>query len=204
MTTGLLPSLISEAQQLGFVGPGPAERAVAHARGFADGRVAPPARFLDLGSGGGLPGLVLADVWPSASATLLDANQRRCAFLAKAVDELGLTDRVSVVVARAEDAGRSSDLRGAFDLVVVRSFGPPAVTAECAAPFLSLGGLLVVSEPPGSDDRWPADGLSTLQLRPADRWATPLPAHFRSFVQVAPCPYRYPRRVGIPSKRPLF
>ena len=204
MTTGPLPSLIGEAQQHGFVGPGPVERAIAHARGFADGLAAPPARFLDLGSGGGLPGLVLATLWPSASATLLDANKRRCTFLSKAVDELGLTDRVSVVFSRAEDAGRMPDLRGAFDLVAARSFGPPAVTAECAAPFLRPAGHLVVSEPPDSDDRWPADGMLILGLHPADSWTTPLPAHFRSFVQAVPCPERYPRRVGIPSKRPLF
>lgn len=204
MTLGVLRTLVGEAQQQGFVGPGSIDHAVEHARGFADRASTPPARFLDLGSGGGLPGLVLADLWPNASAALLDANQRRCAFLSEAVETLGLTDRVSVVEARAEDAGRDPALRGAHDLVVARSFARPAVTAECAAPFLSPGGCLVVSEPPDAPDRWPEPGLSLVGLQPEDEWSTSLPAHYRAFVQTTPCPDRYPRRVGVPAKRPLF
>jgi 16S rRNA (guanine527-N7)-methyltransferase len=91
--------------------------------------------------------------------------------------------------------------------VVVRSFGPPAVTAECGAPFLRVGGLLVVSEPPAEEgkaleERWPADGLAPLGLEPAERWTEPFTYHASR--QVTPCPDRYPRRVGIPTKRPLF
>jgi 16S rRNA (guanine527-N7)-methyltransferase len=204
VTSDILRALVGEAQQHGFVGPGPVDPALEHARGFARGLAAPPARFLDLGSGGGLPGLVLADVWSSASGALLDANQRRCAFLREAVGALGLTGRVVVLHARAEDAGRDPVQRGTYDLVVARSFGRPAVAAECAAPFLTTGGRLVVSEPPDSDDRWPAQGLASVGLEPSDRWTAPLPAHYRSFVQTAPCPERFPRRVGVPAKRPLF
>ncbi len=107
-----------------------------------------------------------------------------------------------MVEARAEDAARRADLRAAFDLVVVRSFGPPAVTAECGAPFLEVGGRMVVAEPPDQEPRWPADGLAQLGLAPGRRVTEP--SAFQVLEQVAPCPDRYPRRVGIPAKRPLF
>lgn len=204
---------LERAQELGFLGPGPVDTHVDHARGFAAGLDGPPARFLDLGSGGGVPGLVLALDWPGASAVLLDAGERRCAFLREAVERLGLDGRVDVVRQRAEEAGRSPTLRGRFDLVVARSFGPPAVTAECAAPFLQVGGRVVVSEPPPEDSaegaasshdavRWPPEGLAQLGLSPAAAWRHDY--GYQSLVQRSPCPDRYPRRVGQVAKRPLF
>ena len=196
---------LERGQALGFLGRGPVLTHVDHARGFAAGLDEPPGRFLDLGSGGGVPGLVLALDWPDAEAVLLDAGERRCVFLREAVERLGLDGRVDVVRDRAEAAGRSPALRGGFDLVVARSFGAPAVTAECAAPFLRVGGRLVVSEPPADADdtpRWPADGLSQLGLALGDTWRTEY--GYQSLVQHAPCPDRYPRRVGQVAKRPLF
>jgi hypothetical protein len=164
-----------------------------------------PERFVDLGSGGGVPGLVLAALWPSTRALLLDASARRCEFLSEAVHELGWEDRVEVVRARAEEAGRNPALRASFDLVVARGFGPPAVTAECAAPLLASQGRLTVSEPPEAPPgppRWPAGGLAELGLACGPEWHTPF--HYRTFVQTERCPDRYPRRVGVPAKRPLF
>jgi 16S rRNA (guanine527-N7)-methyltransferase len=101
--------------------------------------------------------------------------------------------------------------RGRYDLVVARGFGPPAVTAECAAPFLELGGRLVVSDPPdeppdrgegGGSRRWPTAPLAALGLAPERSFAQPY--HYQALRQVAPCPDRYPRRTGVPRKRPLF
>jgi 16S rRNA (guanine527-N7)-methyltransferase len=203
--TEALTEELERSQQLGFLGPGPVADQIRHAAGFAAGLDAPPRRFLDLGSGGGVPGLVLATVtWPESTAVLLDSMERRCTYLREAVDRLGIGDRVGVVRARAEEAGREPALRATFDAVVVRSFGAPAVTAECAAPFLAVGGTVVVSEPPADQagDRWPADGLAQLGLRPAQAWT--VPQHFRALVQVEACGERYPRRVGVPAKRPLF
>ena len=155
--------VLARSQAAGFLGPGPVEGQLQHAQGFtrlarrlsADPRahaapVAPGPRILDLGSGGGLPGLVTAQEWPEASLVLLDANERRTGFLAMAARDLGLSARVSVICARAETAGRDAELRGAFDGVVARSFGPPGTLSECAAPFLRVGGWLVVSEPPAT------------------------------------------------------
>lgn len=200
-------AVLERSRRLGFLGPGSVRVQLEHALGFALGFEAPPARFLDLGSGGGVPGLVLAVHWPEAVAVLLDASERRCAFLAEAVASLGCDDRVTVVRSRAERAGRREDLRARFDAVVARGFGPPAVTAECGAPFLVVGGHLVVSEPPGTDvrpaeGRWPAAGLAVLGLRADRAWDRPF--HYRSFVLERACPAAYPRRDGVPAKRPLF
>lgn len=145
---------------------------------------------------------MLAEAWPDAEIVLLDANERRTAFLADAVDRLGLGRSVSVVRARAEDAGRNPALRGRADLVVARGFGPPSVTAECAAPLLTVGGQLVVSEPPDDTDRWPPRPLAELGLVPVRR--VEAPGRYVVLRQAAMCPDRYPRRVGVPAKRPLF
>jgi 16S rRNA (guanine527-N7)-methyltransferase len=205
-----LITVLAEAQRLGFIGPVDIRLHVEHAQGFltAAGIAPPPTRVVDLGSGGGLPALVLAEAWVDAELWLIEANQRRVQFLAEVVVELGWASRVTVLNGRAETVGRQEDLRATMDLVTARGFGPPAVTAECAAPFLEIGGRLVVSEPPDqgrADDlrRWPQSGLSQLGL--AMVATTPTPgAHFALLRQDAPCPDRYPRRVGIPRKRPLF
>jgi 16S rRNA (guanine527-N7)-methyltransferase len=132
---------------------------------------------------------------------LLDSTLRRTRLLEAAVEELALVDRVGVVFARAEDYGRT-DARGSFDLVVARSFGPPAVTAECAAPLLRVGGRLVVSEPPDeTKHRWAGAPVQQLGMEDEGVAGTPAMQRLR---QAAPCPERYPRRSGIPSKRPLW
>lgn len=161
---------------------------------------------LDLGSGGGVPGLVLAAGSPGLKMVLLDARGRRCRFLRRAVEGLGLSGRVSVVESRAESAARLADLREAMDAVVARSFGPPAVTAESATGFLRLGGRLVVSEPPeeeaGGVTRWSEEGLDALGLGPPVVCARP-DASFVWF-EKRRSDDRWPRRSGIPSKRPLW
>ena len=127
--------------------------------------------------------------------------QRRAEFLRRAAETLNL-EHVSVIQGRAEAAGRDPELRGTFDLVTARGFGVPAVTAECAAPLLRVGGLLIVSEPPDGDpERWPAQAMRTLGLSPLRTVRTD--AGYAVLRQEAACPDRYPRRPGIPAKRPL-
>jgi 16S rRNA (guanine527-N7)-methyltransferase len=208
----LLYQLLSEARAAGFLGPGPIEPQLEHAEGFAaiGRRLAPDghATLVDLGSGGGLPGLVVAADWPDASVALLEANGRRAAFLRRAVDRLGFADRVTVLEERAEVCGRREGLRSGFDGVMARSFGRPAVVAECAAPLLRVGGWLVVSEPPrmgpetGEGSRWPATKLLQLGLEPAE--VVHEDFEYRTLRQGGPCPDRFPRRNGVPAKRPLF
>ncbi|MHB1138788.1 MAG: RsmG family class I SAM-dependent methyltransferase [Microthrixaceae bacterium] len=201
-----LDDVLERSRALGFLGPGPVEPQRRHAAAFLPSLVG-CARVLDLGSGGGLPGLALAVRLDDVEFALLDGNVRRCRFLTDAVEELGLAERVQVLLGRAEELARQPELRGVFDAVVARSFGPPAVTAECAAGFLSgPGARLLVSEPPeGSANRWPVDGLALLGMEPgAVRHDPSLDATIQQIEVVAPCPENLPRRVGIPTKRPLF
>lgn len=191
--------MLERAQRRGFLGPGPVGDHLEHATAFL-AAVDPPVRALDLGSGAGIPGLVLALAWPASTWVLLDAGAQRAAHLEEAVADLNLQSRVTIVRERAEIAGREPALRGAFDLVVARSFGPPAVTAECGSPFLRVDGSLVVSEPPDEvADRWLIAGLTSLGL--ADRGRR---GRVRVLDQAEQLSERFPRRVGIPTKRPLW
>ena len=199
-----LLDVLGEAQGRGLLGPGPVEEQVAHSRGLAQLVGEPPGTFLDLGSGGGVPGLVWALEWRDARATLLDSRRRAAGFLEDAAKALALTGRVAVATGRAEDLARRADLRGAFDLVVARAFGPPAVTAECAVGFLGAAGRLVVSEPPGPDaGRWPAAGLRQLGLE-GPRISRQGDAAGAVMTRSAPLDPRWPRRAGTPAKRPLW
>lgn len=207
----LLTEVLTESRDLGFLGPGPIQPHIDHAAAFASAVDDAPARALDLGAGGGLPGLVLAaTVWPEARWTFADAQARRTAFLEWGVETLGLGDRVTVVTGRSEEIARDPEHRGAYDLVTARSFGAPPVTAECAVGFLRVGGRLVVSEPPVSvtEERWPAAGVAQFGFGPARAvvadGAEGLPAHLVVLTLDRAVDDRYPRRVGIPGKRPLF
>lgn len=200
-----LEAVLEQARELGFLGPGPVVGHIEHAAGFVQAvGEQHPTRVVDLGSGGGVPGLVVAGAWPEATVCLLDSNERRALFLARAADQLGLSERVVVGHARAEDAGRDPAWRGRADVVLARSFAPPGVTAECAAPLLVLDGRLIVSEPPDEPgDRWPDEPLARLGMRPAGRFEQSF-SRFQVLRQERLCPEEFPRRVGVPMKRPLF
>lgn len=214
-----LIGVLEAARQQGFLGPGPVGPHVAHARGFAAALVAAQphaptirahlngAEVLDLGSGAGVPGLPLAVEHNRMQLVLLDAGRRRCAWLRTAVATLGLEHRVRVVEGRAEHAARESGLRGRFDVVVARSFAAPAPTAELGGAFLRVGGALVVSEPPVAAarglDRWPTEPLAGLGLVLVGRYGLD-EGTFAVIVRTAVVEERQPRRLGIPTKRPLW
>jgi len=166
---------------------------------------------VDLGTGGGVPGLVLATLTPWRWI-LVDRGDRRATFLRWAVRQLGLEDRVDVLLADAVDIA-SGELRGAVSLVTARGFAPPGSTAECAAPLLAEQGVLVVSEPPGitcgsaEARRWPAEGLSKLGLEDLGGWTSDQaagPAGYRAMVRIGACPDRFPRRFARQMADPLF
>lgn len=119
-----------------------------------------PSLAIDLGTGGGLPGLALACEWPQTDWTLVDIRAGRTAEVERAVLSLRLRDRVSVLSVHAQELGHELEFREQADLVVARAFGSVDLTAECAAGLLRVGGVLVASEPPTQDvERWPVAGL---------------------------------------------
>ena len=197
-----LIAVLEHSRALGLLGPGAIEGHVCHAEPFLD-LLEPDTTVLDLGSGGGVPGLVLACARPDLRFVLLDAGERRAAFLRAAVRTLQLQERVSVECGRAEVLGRRADLRERSDVVVARSFGPPAVTAECAVGFISPSGRLLVSEPSDERDRWPREGLALLGLSES-RVIRSATATIREFQRDGSDVDDYPRSVGVPTKRPVF
>lgn len=157
---------LRRAQRFGFLGSRPIPEAIAHARRFVDALADVRGSVVDLGSGGGLPGLVLAVDRPDLSIALVDRRQKRTDFLEQATARLGVGDRVSVHCGDARQF--ATEHADSFDAVTARGFGPPEMTLRIAAQCRSSGGLIVISEPP-SGDRWDDDLVISLGLtrRPA-------------------------------------
>jgi 16S rRNA (guanine527-N7)-methyltransferase len=198
---------LEQSRARGYLGPADIEQQIAHAEGFAqcwdDLYASPPSEFLDLGSGGGLPGLVLLERW-SCRAVLVDSMIKRMRFLTEVLAEADAPSNAEVITGRAEQVARNPLLSGVFDLVTARSFGPPAVTAECSVRFLRVGGVLIVSEPPDDSEtgRWNKEILAELGLEAKGRVRHG--AAFQILLKTSPTPDKYPRSIGIPGKSPLF
>jgi 16S rRNA (guanine527-N7)-methyltransferase len=201
---------LEAGQRVGFLGDVSLDDQITHALGFAAAVDAvgdeAPRVVVDLGSGGGLPALVLVEWWSRTRFVLVEAHERRAEHLRLAVARTVTGDRVTVLHERAEVVGNRTEWRGTCDVVTARSFGRPAVTAECAAPFLRVGGLLVVSEPPTDvgRDRWQRAGCAELGLEPVRTVRVGGRFGYQVLVQRMACPERFPRRTGVPAKRPLF
>ena len=157
-----LVAVLEDAQRLGFLGSRPISEVIAHARGFVRaienrGHIR---SVLDLGSGGGVPGLVIAHDLPSTHVTLLDRRAKRTDALERSVRRLGWHERVSVVCADVATFRRD----GSFDAVVARGFGPPAFTLASASRLVRPGHVIVISEPPAGN-RWDDELVRRLGLR---------------------------------------
>ncbi len=200
---GPVTRYLEDARSRHLLGSGSASEHLAHSAAFAAAVGTPPTRFLDLGTGAGLPGIPLLVRWPESHALLVDGSERRSTLLAQALLDLGLSERGVALAGRAEALGHS-ELRESFELVVARAFGAAPVLAECASGLIEVGGRLVVSEAPGSrGERWRHARLGDLGLEFAG-----VEQHdgrgFAVLVKRESLNPRYPRRVGIPSKRPLW
>jgi 16S rRNA (guanine527-N7)-methyltransferase len=165
-------------------------------------------RVIDVGSGAGLPGLPLKIAFPSLALTLLDANEKRGAFLREAVEALALSD-VTVLVGRAEALAHDPAQRCHYDLALARAVAPLPTLLEYCVPFLVVGGRLVAQKgTAASRELAEAGGALRALAAEVEAVETLLPPGGRpqSVVVVRkmdPTPPELPRRVGVPSRRPL-
>ena len=166
-------------------------------------------RCLDLGTGAGFPGVPLALAREGWEITLLDSLRKRLAFLDGAAGELGLAN-VSTLHARAEDAGRQAQHRESYDLVVSRAVASLPVLLELGTPLVKVGGVFAAYK--GAEVEAELESASRameilkVSLERVFPLELPLGMGGRTillFRKEAPTPSAYPRRAGIPEKRPL-
>ena len=164
--------------------------------------------FIDVGSGGGFPGLPLKLAFPGMRGTLLEATAKKTAFLAHLSEILELED-ISVRTGRAETLAHEAEMREAFDMALARAVAEVATLAELTLPFVRVGGIVVMHKKVDiADELEQAQGaIETLGGRLREVLPVTLPGlDERALVVLEkqhPTPERYPRRPGMPAKRPL-
>jgi 16S rRNA (guanine527-N7)-methyltransferase len=149
---------------------------------------------VDVGSGGGSPGIPLATGRPDLRFDLLESNGRKCDFLRRAAAEF---ENVSVVCARAEEHAREAG-RDAYGTALARALAPPAVAAEWCLPLVRAGGLAVLFVGPSADRAAVAKASALLAAELED-----VRRGFFLLRKTGPTPERFPRRPGAARKRPL-
>jgi 16S rRNA (guanine527-N7)-methyltransferase len=159
-----------------------------------------PGPLIDVGSGTGVPGMVLAIADPGREVVLLESNGRKAEALRSIASELALAN-VTVVAERAELAGRMPGHRDAYAVAVCRALARPPVAAELCLPFVRPGGLLVMWV--GADSAGVEVVAAALEAA-VERETTYEPGRrLLAIRKQAPTPDRFPRRDGMAAKRPL-
>ena len=169
----------------------------------------PMKRVIDIGTGAGFPGLVLKIARPEIKLTLVEATSKKLEFCRQLAVTLGL-EGVEFLPDRAEAVGRDSAHRGAYDWAVARGVARMPVLAEYLLPLIRIGGYgLAQKGKAGFDEAEAATGvIEHLGGKLHEPVMVDLPGipDTRTLIvieKVAETPSRYPRRVGIPAKRPL-
>lgn len=163
-----------------------------------------PRNLLDVGTGGGLPGMVLAIARPDIQVGLLEATSKKCRFLESTAQELGLAN-VTVHCCRAEEAGAPGQpLREHFDLVTARAVAALRVLLEFTIPFAKAQGRLLAIKGERADEEV-ADAKQALGLLHSKVHHTiRQPSATLLFIdKLKPTPRQFPRRTGEPKRRPL-
>ncbi len=162
--------------------------------------------LVDVGSGAGLPGIPIKIARPELEVTLIEADQAKAAFLVHACAALQL-EYIDVVALRAEDAGHDPRLREAFDVAVARALAPLPVLVELCLPLVRVGGRVLAQKTEAED---PASAARAIQLLGGELTgvkSAPSGARLAGTVvvieKVRPTPARYPRRPGVPGRKPL-
>ncbi len=169
----------------------------------------PGLRVVDVGTGAGFPGLPLKIVCPTIRLTLIEATGKKVAFLHHIVATLGLED-VTVLHARAEEVGQMPDHRERYDWVLARAVAGMRTLVEYLLPLCRIGGhclawkgesaLQEVSE---AQQALSLLGGQVVQLTPVELPMVAETHYLVDIVKVAATPPKYPRRPGMPAKRPL-
>ena len=167
------------------------------------------ARLIDVGTGAGFPGMPLKILRPELCLTLLDSTRKKTLFLEHLAKALGLPD-VTVLTARAEEAGRDPAHREVYDLVTSRAVAEMAALAELCLPFARVGGRMIAQKKADIHDELRgarrAIGVLGGRLLPVQAYGLPGLPEPRWLViveKVRPTPPQYPRRVGLPARKPL-
>ncbi len=169
----------------------------------------PEARLIDVGAGAGFPGIPLKMVCPAVRLTLVEATGKKVTFLEHMVERLAL-QRVTAIHARAENLAHEPAHRGSYDLALARAVAELPVVAEYTLPFCKVGGWLIAQKgEAGAAEAWGAERAIQIlggELRRVQHVELPGLPEDRSLVvveKISPTPEKYPRRPGMPSKRPL-
>lgn len=166
-------------------------------------------QVVDVGSGAGFPGLVLAMARPGWRVLLLDAMGKRIAFLREAIEATGLAN-VEAVHLRAEDAGRRPELREGFDVATARAVAGLPVLAEYCLPLVRVGGWFLAMKAREAEEEVAAaeHAIAVLggEAESVVRFTLPGIGEERAIVRVrkvGTTPGAYPRRPGLPERKPL-
>ena len=168
------------------------------------GDIAEGSSLLDIGSGAGFPGMVCRIFRPDLKISLMDSLTKRCDFLRELCAELGIED-VEILCGRAEEFGRNPSYRGSFDYVTARAVAAASVLLEYGIPLLKQGGRLIMLKGK-EEEEIPARALTELCATALPPFSYELTGDKRSLLMAEkqePTPDKYPRRPGIPAKRPL-
>ena len=167
-------------------------------------------QLIDVGTGGGFPGLALAIALPRAHLTLVDSVARKLEAVEAMARAVGLAERVSLRRERVERTGHAPECRGRFDGAMARAVASAPVVAEYLVPLLRPGGQAVLYRgqwtPADQDDLERALQPLRARLAGVERRELPMGRGLRHAVRLvpeAPCPKAYPRAVGLPAKAPL-
>ncbi|MDI3533962.1 MAG: rRNA (guanine527-N7)-methyltransferase [Thermosediminibacterales bacterium] len=164
---------------------------------------------IDVGSGGGFPGIPIKIIKPSLRLTCLDSSLKRVEFLKKVVEELNLDD-VNVIHGRAEEVAHEKLYREMYDKVVARAVAHLRILVEYCIPFLKTGGSFICLKGPGAyKEMEESDRAIRLLGGIIDKkkeFQLPYLNEKRVLIvikKIKECPEKYPRRPGLPSKKPL-
>lgn len=166
-------------------------------------------KIIDIGTGGGFPGIPAAIVFPQAQITLLDSTRKKMVFLQQLVSEMQLPN-IKTVTERAEASGQQAQHRGKYDLALIRAVGPATVCAEYCLPMVRYGGMAVLYR-----GQWSVEEAEALteavhllgaEVTEVEAFKTPLSQGTRHCVylkKIAGTPDMFPRPVGVPVQSPL-